>query len=118
MGWLQRLLGGARSEPAEKCLSGAGPPPGRAHDISRVEQALRQFGPPDAARQFLAEHYGQAVEVPIAGGGGITGLVHFDPELVLRLLGPADLPRLAALMPNRACPVGTTGGHTVFVFMD
>ena len=72
----------------------------------------------DAGRQFLCEYHGLALEVPITGADGIKGFVHFAPEMVLRLLGEADLPRLAALMPKSACPVGTTSGHTMFVFLD
>ena len=38
--------------------------------------------------------------------------------MAIRLLSPDDHPRLARLMPASAIPIGTTGGHTVFVFMD
>lgn len=126
MAWLRGLIGSGRaSDPdggraAERCLSAAGWQPGRARDITSTEQALRQAGfrLHDAGHQFLGEYHGLRVDVPVAGAEGITGLVHFAPEMALRLLGPDDLPRLAALMPASACPVGTAGGHTVFVFMD
>src|SRR5688572_28720785 len=126
MGWLQRLFGGgppsgpAAAAAASQCLTAAGWRPGRTCDLTGPEQALQQFGFPlhDAGRQFLSEYHGLTVDVPIAGDDGIKGVVHDAPEMALRLLGPADLPRLAALMPRAACPVGTTSGHTVFVFLD
>jgi len=126
MSWFQRLLGGnppsqpLETVPIEQCLSAAGWQPGRTCDLTNVEQALRHAGFPmhAAARHFLAEYHGLAVDVPVAGTDGILGFVHFDPEKVLRFLAPTDLPRLAALMPKAICPVGTTSGHTMFVFMD
>jgi hypothetical protein len=72
----------------------------------------------DASRQFLRQYHGLALDVPISGADGVKGFVHFAPELVLRLLDAADLPKIAALMPKAACPVGTTSGHTMFLFMD
>jgi hypothetical protein len=83
-------------------------------------EALRQAGfrLHDVGLRFLGEYYGLKVEVPIAGYDAITGFVHFAPEMVIRMLRPDDLTRLAALMPASACPIGTTSGHTVFVFMD
>jgi SUKH-3 immunity protein len=124
--WLNRFFGGRRtSDPkkgpeSEQCLSAAGWQPGRICDTTAVEEALRQAGfrLHNVGRQFLREYLGLSVEVPIAGHDGITGFVHFAPDKVLRMLRPGDLPRLAALMPASACPVGTTSGHTVFVFMD
>jgi hypothetical protein len=125
MGWVRRLFGGGQtSEPAPPATSthpaGAGLRSGGTGDITAPEHALRQAGfrLHDAGRRFLCEHYGLSIDVPITEAGGITGFVHFAPEMALRLLGPADLPRLAALMPKAACPVGTTSGHTVFVFLD
>jgi hypothetical protein len=126
MEWFKRLFGGkqlsgpAQATDAPRCLTAAGWRPDRTADIAVPEQALRQAGfrLHDAGRQFLRAYYGLDVEVPIAGVEGIQGFVHFDPEMALRFLGPAALPRLAALMPRAACPVGTTGGHTLFVFLD
>ena len=106
--------------PVEQYLATAGWQPGRTCDLAKVEQALQQSGfrLHDAARHLLSEYHGLAVDVPVAGADGIVGFVHFDPEMVLRMFAPADLPRLAALIPRAACPVGTTSGHTMFVFLD
>src|SRR5262245_58221128 len=124
MDWLRRLFGGRSDVPspaaADDCLRRAGWAPGRACDIAPVEDALQRAGfvVHDAARSFLREHYELAVDVPVNGADGITGFVHFVPEMVLRFLGPGDREKLSALMPRGACPVGTTSGHTVFVFLD
>lgn len=93
---------------------------GGTGDITTVEEALQRSGFQlhDAAAGFLKEYHGLMVDVPITGADDITGFVHFAPEMVLRFVGAADRPRLGALMPTSACPVGTTGGHTVFVFLD
>jgi hypothetical protein len=123
MAWWQRLLGGRPSTKpavASRCLPAAGGRAGGNGDVTAIEQALSQSGfrLHDAGRPFLREYHGLALDVPIAGGNEIKGFVHFAPEMVLRLLGAAELPRLAALMPESACPIGTTGGHTMFVFLD
>jgi hypothetical protein len=111
---------GEKRVPPEECLIGGGWIPERSCDLAEVERALtgKGFMLHPVARQFLGEYYGLAVDVPISGGEGITGFVHFSPEMVLRFLGPNDGPRLAGLMPASACPVGTTGGHTMFIFLD
>jgi hypothetical protein len=126
MAWLSRFFGDGRKADsnkrgtAEACLSGAGWLPGRTCDITALEELLRKAGfrLNDAGRQFLSEYYGLTIDVPITGHEDIKGFVHFAPEMVLRFLRPDALPRLAALMPASVCPVGTTSGHTVSVFMD
>lgn len=126
MSWFQRLLGGKQPSkpsgavPVQPTLAAAGWQLGRTCDLTKVEQALRQSGFPlhEAARHFLTEYHGLALDVPVAGADGIAGFVHFDPEKVLRMLAPTDLPRLAVLMPKAICPIGTTSGHTMFVFLD
>lgn len=112
MRWLSRLFGG-RQDMAGLRAGGSG-------DIAALEKRLRKSGFPmhDAGRLFLREYYGLSLDVPIAEVDWIKGFVHFAPEMVLRFLEPSDVPRLAALMPKSAMPIGTTGGHTMFVFMD
>ncbi len=126
MTWFQKLFGAkSRSRKtervtAEECLAVAGWVPGRTCDIAETEHAFERFGfrLHDKGREFLREYQGLAVDVPIDEADGIKGFVHFAPDMALRLLGPSDKPRLDALMPEDACPIGTTGGHTVLVFMD
>lgn len=104
----------------DQCLRAAGWQPGRTCDVRPAERALQPFGYQlhDAARVFLQEYYGLRVDVPIAGVEGITGFVHFDSALPLRLLNPVQIAHLPKLMPPSVCPVGTTSGHTMYVFMD
>ncbi len=125
MKWLRRLFGAKQpSEP--KSVKGpgnlqtVGERAGGTGDLTAVEQTLGQAGfrLHDAGREFLREHHGLALDVPIAGVEGINGFVLFAPKMALRLLGPQDRPRLVGLMPETACPIGTTSGHTIFVFMD
>jgi hypothetical protein len=126
MAWFRRFFGGRRTtdsdagRASEQCLSAAGWHSGRRCNTTAIEESLRQSGfrLHDAARQFLGEYHGLQVDVPIAGFDGTRGFVHFAPEMVLRMLRPDDLSRIATLMPPSTCPVGTTSGHTVFVFMD
>ncbi len=110
----------ASSFSPETCLVGAGWQAGRSCDLANVGRVLTQAGFPlhEAARRLLGEYYGLRVDVPVAGADGITGFVHFAPEMVLRFLAPSDTDRLRALMPGSACPVGTAGGHTLFLFLD
>lgn len=123
MGLWQRFFGGrqrAASASESQCLPPAGERAGGNGDVVALEQSLRQagFGLHDAAHKFLREFHGLALDVPIAGENEIKGFVHFAPELVLRMLEAADRLRLAAIMPPSVCPVGTTGGQTMFVFLD
>jgi hypothetical protein len=124
--WLSKFRRENKETPGEErvppgeCLIKAGWKVDRSCDLVDVERALtgKGFRLHPAARQFLREYYGLAVDVPVSGGEEIAGFVHFSPEMVLRFLGPNDGPRLAGLMPASACPVGTTGGHTMFIFLD
>lgn len=134
MGWFQRLFGSGSSAQSPALIPEPEPPPptlvprlvpagvlaGGRGDIAAAEEALRKAGFRfhDAGRDFLCQHHGQCLNVPITGAQAITGVVHFAPELVLRMLSPADFPRLARLMPPTACPIGTTSGHTMYIFMD
>ena len=127
MGWLDRFLGAKRAlipgppaTTALECLNSAGWRPGRTCDITVVEQTLRNAGFElhEPARRFLGEYYGLAIDVPISGATGVKGFVHFVPEIVIRQLGPGDLTRLQSLMPRSACPIGTTSGHTMYLFLD
>jgi hypothetical protein len=104
----------------EQVLSAAGWSSGRVTDLAVTQQQLQQSGFTlhDAARRFLTEYQGLAVDVPITGVERVGGFVHFSPEMVTRLLAPQDFQRISDLIPKSACPVGTTGGHTMFIFMD
>jgi hypothetical protein len=122
MGLFARLFGrsGAKKV-AEEALRRAGWESSRRRSIAELPSSLGtgRLVLHSAARAFLEEYYGLAVTVPIDGCSDITGFVHFAPEMVFRFLEPQrDVARLGVLIPGRCYPVGTTSGHTVFIFLN
>lgn len=124
LGW---LLGSRREDPApggpseaEACLDAAGWTAERSCDLTATERALNEAGFTlnETARGFLQGYHDLAVDVPVAGVKEIRAFVHFVPEMALRLLKLKHVPLLAALMPASACPIGTTSGHTILIFLD
>jgi hypothetical protein len=120
---VQSSVGGSDSftETTARVLREAGWTPERRVDLSALPQRLgaRNLVLHGAAREFLERFYGLEGSVPIDGFPGINGFVCFKPEAVIRFLDPQqDGAFLAKLISRPAYPVGTTSGHTVFIFMD
>lgn len=99
--WLRKVLGkGAERLPVADAIEAAG------------------FTWHDAAFRFLSEHAGRRIDVPIDGAPGCSGFVDFTPENVLRFADADTARRLHRLVGAPVCPIGTTGGHTIFLFLD
>lgn len=72
----------------------------------------------DRPLHFLAKYRGRQFQVPIDGFETVLGFVDFSPENVVRFLDQPCVAALHELTSKAVCPIGTTGGHTVFLFMD
>jgi hypothetical protein len=118
--------GGASGDPSElsntttAVLKSAGWRPDRAIDLSALEAPLAAagFAFHDKARAFLTEYGLLEMLVPVNGAPGVTGFVQFDPRRILPFWEPErDNANLAALAATVMCPIGSTSGHTVYLFM-